>query len=183
MKARILIHAAAAKFIRRVAMDHVPEETGGILLGHREDGNVVVTHAIVVPPPEASRNRYVRLDDRADEQLQDYLRDREANDPAGYVGEWHSHPGPPGPSSLDIASTREIASTVGRSIALVVVRPMHQPILSGVVAVFMNPKRVRAHKAEINLVAPTVAQGDDAENWKESDNTPGSSTAIDSREG
>lgn len=153
-KPRILIHAGTAEVIRRAAEKSIPEEIGGILVGHYEDAALVVTHAIVLPPTEASSNRYVRRDQRANETLQEYLRSREADDPAGYVGEWHSHPGPAGPSSIDLVAMRDLASIVGKPVALLVIRPIHHPILTGVVARPLSPKRARTHKAEIVLVSP-----------------------------
>ncbi|MFF1400774.1 Mov34/MPN/PAD-1 family protein [Streptomyces sp. NPDC058287] len=88
---------------------HLPRETGGILLGYREDADIVVTHALVVDGPGASTHRYVRDDVRANARLAAFLAPRAESDPTGYVGEWHSHPAPFGPSPTDVAAMQATA--------------------------------------------------------------------------
>ncbi|WBM79130.1 Mov34/MPN/PAD-1 family protein [Cryobacterium breve] len=88
----MLIQPVAADAIASAAKSAVPLETGGILVGHHEDDMLVITHAITVPATSASGSRYTRDDLSANAALSDYLLDREPSDPAGYVGEWHSHP-------------------------------------------------------------------------------------------
>lgn len=99
---------------------HLPLETGGILLGYREGRNIVVTHAVVVGGDGAASNNYVRDDIRANEILAEFLAQRSGDDPTGYIGEWHSHPAPSGPSPTDLAAMRATAKNSDGPIALVV---------------------------------------------------------------
>ncbi|WP_442914299.1 Mov34/MPN/PAD-1 family protein [Kribbella sp. NBC_01245] len=78
----------------------LPRETGGILLGYFLDGEPTVTVAPVVPDPRATRIRYRRDARKAARSLRHHL----ANDKSsllGYLGEWHTHPVPLGPSGMD----------------------------------------------------------------------------------
>lgn len=109
-------------------------EAGGVLIGYREDDGIVATDAIAVPAPTSGRNRYVRDDDRANELLRGYLADRHPSDVIGYVGEWHSHPAPSGPSYIDIESLRAIVKAAHGSIALIVYAPGPPTRYSGRVA-------------------------------------------------
>lgn len=98
----------------------LPMETGGILLGYREDVNMVVTHALVVGGENATHTRYIRNDVRANSILAEFLAERAEDDPTGYIGEWHSHPAPQGPSQIDLGALRETAKTSNGPIALVI---------------------------------------------------------------
>jgi proteasome lid subunit RPN8/RPN11 len=97
--ARIHLRKDAHAVITSETAKRLPAETGGILLGYREDANIIVTHALVVDGTSASTSRYVRDDMKANELLHAFLNERASDDPTGYVGEWHSHPAPCGPSS------------------------------------------------------------------------------------
>ncbi len=98
----------------------LPMETGGILLGYREGVNMVVTHALVVGGENATHTRYIRNDVRANAMLAEFLAKRADDDPTGYIGEWHSHPAPKGPSQIDLGALRETAKTSNVPIALVI---------------------------------------------------------------
>jgi integrative and conjugative element protein (TIGR02256 family) len=111
---------AACETIAAEAAQRLPVETGGILLGYREAANIVVTHALVVEGPGASRSRYVRDDVEANRILEEFLKQRSSDDVIGYVGEWHSHPAPSGPSPTDHAAMREIAKRSSGPVGLVV---------------------------------------------------------------
>lgn len=95
-------------------------ETGGILVGFRDGPNIIVTRAIEVPSPNATSHSYSSDHTVAQLELE---RDR-ANHPAdllsGYVGEWHTHPAPVGPSWIDRVSMGRIAWRAEAPIALVV---------------------------------------------------------------
>lgn len=120
---RIALRDDARETIASETSQHLPRETGGILLGYHEDGTVVVTHALAVSGTESSSDRYIRDDVLANAALGAFLAQRTADDPVGYVGEWHSHPAPCGPSSIDDASLRAIAKVSDRPIALLVYAP------------------------------------------------------------
>jgi len=95
-------------------------ETGGILVGFRDGQNIIVTRAIEVPSPNATSHSYRSDHTVAQIELE---RDR-SNHPAdllsGYVGEWHTHPAPVGPSWIDRVSIGRIAWRAEAPIALVV---------------------------------------------------------------
>ena len=129
----------------------MPLETGGILLGYREGADVMVTHALVVEGSGASGNRYVRDDVEANRTLSDFLNDRDSDDVTGYVGEWHSHPAPSGPSSIDHAAMREIARTSDAPVALVV----HVPNPASFVGRIARRQRFgRVQVADVPIVLP-----------------------------
>jgi len=86
----------------------LPAETGGVLIGHRIDNEIVVTVA-TGPGPRARRtpSSFRRDGDYTQEEV-----DRQHEASGGrddYVGEWHSHPDPVGPSTQDLASMRWIS--------------------------------------------------------------------------
>lgn len=98
----------------------LPRETGGILLGHRTPGAIHVSQALTVPDARATRVRYRRDFDAA----ADLLKERLAHDDTGllgYLGEWHTHPLPIGPSSTDESAIRSLAADGNHDIALLVV--------------------------------------------------------------
>jgi integrative and conjugative element protein (TIGR02256 family) len=96
----------------------LPYETGGILVGHRESNDIVVAEVLAVPAESAGTSHYRRDSTVADAVLQHYLQT--SDDLEGYVGEWHSHPAPAGPSDLDERTIAEIASVSGGPVALIV---------------------------------------------------------------
>jgi proteasome lid subunit RPN8/RPN11 len=138
----LVLNAAARATISAESSRSMPFETGGILLGYREDRCIVVTDALVVTALAASPNRYVRDDVQANEQLRRYLATRAPDDPIGYVGEWHSHPCPRGPSSIDIKAIRATANESSGPIALVVCSPRRDPEFSAVIAAQQPPRQV-----------------------------------------
>lgn len=110
------------------AEDALPRETGGILLGWREPDAVVVSEMIEVVDPEASPMSYVRRHAHAEAALQRALEDAAPGDPVGYVGEWHAHPAPQGPSRQDRRELRALARRTAHPVALVVLA--HNPELA-----------------------------------------------------
>ncbi|MBD9730254.1 SAVED domain-containing protein [Streptomyces sp. H28] len=120
---RIELRHAAYEVIASATARQLPQETGGILLGYQEDANVTVTHALVVDGQGASTHRYVRDDVKANALLAEFLAQRADDDPTGYVGEWHSHPAPSGPSPTDVAAMRATAREHDGPITLLVYAP------------------------------------------------------------
>jgi integrative and conjugative element protein (TIGR02256 family) len=84
-------------------------ETGGILIGRIEGDRVIVAHA-VGPGPNAIHEpaKFLRDGDYAQQQLDEYVTMSEAID--DYIGEWHSHPLPVGPSMRDRESMSWIST-------------------------------------------------------------------------
>ena len=97
-----------------------PHELGGILVGWWEDhSKVVVQDLLPVPDQGAGRDHYERRHSPAQRVLDDYVLTN-ADPKCGYVGEWHSHPAPLPPSSIDRAVLRAIVRQVNHPVALVV---------------------------------------------------------------
>lgn len=104
----------------RYAHEGLPREVGGILVGWREGTHVIVVQdMLVVPYQSPSHSRYDRNHAPAEELLQQHLAEAD-NPQLGYVGEWHSHPAPQPPSSLDLSTIRNIAGRLDEPIALIV---------------------------------------------------------------
>ncbi|MCS5721494.1 SAVED domain-containing protein [Herbiconiux sp. CPCC 203407] len=130
----IELHIDAYETIASETANHLPRETGGILLGYQENGSIVATHAMVVEGRESTTNRYVRDDVRANDLLKEFLEQRSVDDPTGYIGEWHSHPFPSEPSPVDHAAMRAIAKGSSNSIALLVFAPGETDTFFGLIA-------------------------------------------------
>lgn len=148
-RSKLVLQAAARATISAESRRNMPFETGGILLGYREDRCIVVTYVLAVPAMSASPTRYIRDDVRANEQLRRYLATRDPDDPIGYVGEWHSHPCPCGPSSIDIEAICTTAHETSGPIALVVCSPLRDPEFGAVIAVRPSPRRVVAKEVTV----------------------------------
>lgn len=112
----------------------LPNETGGILIGYHEGPDIVVTHAPVIPPQKRIGNRYTRSAPTANAALTEFLHERDPADPAGYVGEWHTHPGPASPSSMDKAAIAEIAKDAQNPLAMIVVSGYGRSPMSALIA-------------------------------------------------
>lgn len=79
-----------------------------------------VSQALTVPDARATRVRYRRDVDEAT----DLLKERLAHDETGllgYLGEWHTHPLPVGPSPSDERAIRHLAADGDHDVALLVV--------------------------------------------------------------
>lgn len=96
-------------------------ESGGILLGCRHRDGIYVSQFIEVPDPQANATSYLRLHQSASEALKAALKSLPQQSSLGYVGEWHSHTAPVGPSSTDRRQLRRISRRVADEIAFVVV--------------------------------------------------------------
>lgn len=131
---RIDLRADAYETIAAETAKHLPRETGGILLGYQENSTVVVIQALVVDGHRTATDRYVRDDVRANAILTGFLAQRADDDPIGYIGEWHSHPTPSGPSPIDRDAMRATARGSGSPIALLVYAPTGADKFFGLIA-------------------------------------------------
>ena len=120
---RVVLLEHARDAMIQAATTALPLETGGILLGYREDGDIVVTDLIVVPNPSATPRQYTRDDIEANALLRDWLLNHPEDSLTGYVGEWHSHAGLGAASGLDLTSARATARKAKAAIALVICSP------------------------------------------------------------
>lgn len=86
------------------ALDASPNEVGGILVGWWEDtANAVIRDMLPVIDNRAGRTHYERRHSPAQDILDEYRRNSD-DARVGYIGEWHSHPAPQPPSSIDEAA-------------------------------------------------------------------------------
>lgn len=134
MRPRIRLSFDAAGGMVNAARAALPNETGGILIGYHEGPDIVVTQALVIPPQKRIGNRYTRSASAANAALSEFLQERDPADPAGYVGEWHTHPGPASPSSMDKAAIAEIAKDARNSLAMLVVSGHGRSPMSALIA-------------------------------------------------
>lgn len=102
----VLVVESEAERLKALAAKRDPFETGGILLGVLSDDVPWVTRVIEVPPLHPHPSRY-ELPEGATHAI---VAEARLGDPRlGYVGDWHTHPGDTGPSSLDLRSLARLA--------------------------------------------------------------------------
>lgn len=135
MTGRIDLLVAARRVIVQAGRRALPLETGGILIGHRDGEDVIVTRAVEVPSLAATRRSYRLNHDQAEAALATALRAHPRDALAGYVGEWHTHPAAVGPSFIDRVSIASAARKSTAPIALVVCHPAAQPRFWGLLPV------------------------------------------------
>lgn len=114
----VYIAPTAVEYLRRCAQASHPIETGGVLLGYRRAGAVLVVSAEEIRDPKSTRHSYV-TDERAIQEVLDRL---DPADGIGYVGPWHAHPRDLGHSFQDRCSLRRIAKLYEHPIASIVLR-------------------------------------------------------------
>ena len=103
------------------AESSLPNETGGLLIGWYTGTEIHVSDAVVVDDGQAGPTSYVRTNQAGNATLQRYLAERSPSDPSGYLGDWHTHPAPAGPSPLDRLTFLKLAARARRPLAMVVV--------------------------------------------------------------
>ena len=116
-----------ALWIDHKALDHLtesgssalPRETGGLLLGHFANDEPIVTLAPTILDRRATRIRYRRDAPAAASTLGHHIAADESG-LLGYLGEWHTHPLPIGPSATDVHASGRLAHAGGHDIALLV---------------------------------------------------------------
>ncbi len=119
--ASVELSEAALQHATRAAGRDPMRETGGLLLGWRtSDGVVHVTDMVEVPDPSARHTAYKRRHARATAALDGVLAAQPQGSPVGYVGEWHTHPAPVGPSWIDRREIRRISKKTSAPVALIV---------------------------------------------------------------
>lgn len=111
---------AVWRTLRLAGTRALPREVGGLLLGHYTEIGPHVTEAHVVPDPRATRIRYRRDAVAAERILGSSIRADESG-VLGYLGEWHTHPLPIGPSMTDVHASGRLAVAGGHDVALLVV--------------------------------------------------------------
>lgn len=97
--------------IQKVALEHYPNEFGGIFVGEYSDDkqNVNVSDTILPFSYKSSKVSFDRRIDGLKEKLIEYYN---AEPSSIYVGEWHTHPNAsPTPSWTDILAIRQIVAS------------------------------------------------------------------------
>ena len=122
---RIVVEPACWRTITGAASLQSGRETGGILLGWRHSTGVYVCDVVEIPDRRASRTQYLRQHHLASESLDRFLDTRPARSPVGYVGEWHTHPAPQGPSRSDRRQLKQLSQHLHDDVALIVA--VHDP--------------------------------------------------------
>ncbi|WP_104163845.1 SAVED domain-containing protein [Cryobacterium sp. N22] len=115
------LYVAAERTIVAASLASLPLEAGGILVGYREGPRIVVTAALTVDSGGSGTHHYRQDHQDAAEALRNHRSTLHPEDISGYVGEWHSHPKPTGPSPTDRTTMRAtLKKSAGNPIALIV---------------------------------------------------------------
>lgn len=149
MTAQLLVEREAWETIVNAAGLEPMRETGGVLLGWRHDRGVYVHDALVVPDSHAKHTSYRRRHKPASDVLATALSGLADGSPIGYVGEWHSHPAPTGPSWVDRFEMRRISRRTSGAVGLLVC--MYDAGPRDFTPVGVIAKRGRASRAEVVL--------------------------------
>lgn len=105
----------------RAAQRDPMRETGGVLLGWRTtDGQLCVLDMVEVEDPRSGHTAYRRRHAKAEQALAAALEQHEAGSLVGYIGEWHTHPAPIGPSFVDRFEIRRISKKSNELVTLIV---------------------------------------------------------------
>lgn len=108
----LLIAREAEALILELSRAEYPRETGGVVAGFTSTERIVITHA-TGPGPRSERARATfRRDGASTQQAIDRIF-AETSGVSDYIGEWHSHPSPVGPSAMD----RHAMMRISRSLA------------------------------------------------------------------
>lgn len=113
--------------ISRLRIEHLPAETGGIIIGYIDNKikSIYIVDITESPPDsKSSTTEFVRGTDGLNEYLQK-VRTRTSNN-CDYIGEWHSHPvgSSSNPSQTDLTSLTEFAEimkTDGLPILMIII--------------------------------------------------------------
>jgi len=91
------------------ASEQYPLETGGVLIGYWNEGDVVIVEA-VGPGPRAHHGRGSFEPDQVFHETAVADRYRDSQFRNSYLGDWHSHPNGAGRlSRMDVAALRKIS--------------------------------------------------------------------------
>jgi len=115
------VHDEVRAGIGAAAVAAEPFETGGLLLGWWEEGVVVVRYAIEVLDQAATSSGWTRSEVQSQAALDSAL-DLHQHPWLGYIGDWHTHPAPCGPSDQDERSIRRASRSYPEPLLLLVRR-------------------------------------------------------------
>lgn len=97
----------------------LPRETGGLLLGYYIASQPHIARCLEIPDRAATAVRYRRDATVAAAMLRQTMAPY-PEDTTGYIGEWHSHPAPVGPSDTDLLALRKLAEAGKHDVLMVV---------------------------------------------------------------
>ena len=115
----LLVDRRALESMMEWAQAAAPRETGGLLLGHFQQSVPVVVQAPEIHDSRATRVRY-RRDVSAAGVMLARARREDSTSLIGYLGEWHTHPLPIGPSRRDRRAIAVLANSGDHDVFLVV---------------------------------------------------------------
>lgn len=123
----IWISTTIADQLDSLANDHLPNETGGVLLGYATTDTAVV-QKIVGPGPHATHSPTAFSPDHAYHEHRIGEEYRKSNGVTTYLGDWHSHPaGSLRLSARDESTLKRIAhfeaARIPRPIMLIIAGP------------------------------------------------------------
>lgn len=100
----LVLPRAVVGVMREESERGLPDETGGVLVGHVDPAGRTVITGVVGPGPRAIRSptKFRRDGEHAQSEVDRLHSESEGRD--DYVGEWHSHPASVGPSGVDVRS-------------------------------------------------------------------------------
>ena len=107
---RVSVSAASAELMIRLSREGYPRETGGVLIGHSSADGLVVTHATSSGPDAEQQQSTFRRDGEFTQETVNSVFDATGGR-SDYLGEWHSHPWPVGPSIMDRQAMAWISRT------------------------------------------------------------------------
>jgi integrative and conjugative element protein (TIGR02256 family) len=107
---QVWISGDSAELMIRLSREGYPHETGGVLVGHASPYGLVVTHATGAGPDAEQRQSTFRRDGEFTQEAVDGIFAATGGQ-SDYLGEWHSHPWPAGPSVMD----RQAMAWISRS--------------------------------------------------------------------
>jgi len=146
----------AITLAERHAIEAAPNELGGILVGWWEGRDTaVVQELLLVPDYQAGRSHYERGHSHAQAILDAYVRS--GDDPRlGYIGEWHSHPAPQPPSSVDRSALAAIVRQAHSPVALVVLALIsdHEVVSHALIGRPRWPRRAAIEQAATERMTP-----------------------------
>lgn len=115
----ILLSGQATTRMSIEATRETATEGGGILVGRPTQTGFYVHDAIVLADEDAGYAHYTRNGKAAQSALDEYMSDTDDHD-LGYIGDWHTHPEPVGPSITDKTTMAVFGRAVSQPILLVV---------------------------------------------------------------
>ncbi|WP_368832225.1 Mov34/MPN/PAD-1 family protein [Kocuria arenosa] len=115
------LHPEAEAEIHRLATIAGEVETGGLLLGWWDADQIVARQAVEVLDPAATSTSWTR-DSRRSQHILEKVLATEQHPWLGYIGDWHTHPAPCGPSPQDNHSICRASENYSHPLLLLVHR-------------------------------------------------------------